>query len=154
MIHDLRAAKSCMAIRTAGESAWAITASCMPLTIRLKPSTNADQKWFKSLCGTGVVDFAAKAAADFVKTFPCSRVGGAGYIPRWKAPFPHVPLIERRRRQSGTGTGAPFVAMVQTARSWGIETTLNSYHSRAYSAFWPSSKSITMKGRPSCSPKS
>jgi 2-dehydro-3-deoxyphosphogluconate aldolase / (4S)-4-hydroxy-2-oxoglutarate aldolase len=34
-----------------------------------------------------------KAGSDFVKVFPCSQVGGAGYIRALKAPLPHVPLI-------------------------------------------------------------
>jgi 2-dehydro-3-deoxyphosphogluconate aldolase/(4S)-4-hydroxy-2-oxoglutarate aldolase len=34
-----------------------------------------------------------KAGADFVKVFPCSAMGGAGYIEALKAPFQHVPLI-------------------------------------------------------------
>jgi 2-dehydro-3-deoxyphosphogluconate aldolase/(4S)-4-hydroxy-2-oxoglutarate aldolase len=34
-----------------------------------------------------------KAGADFVKIFPCSQVGGPGYIKALKAPFPAVPLI-------------------------------------------------------------
>jgi 2-dehydro-3-deoxyphosphogluconate aldolase/(4S)-4-hydroxy-2-oxoglutarate aldolase len=34
-----------------------------------------------------------KAGADFVKVFPCSRLGGASYINSLKSPFPHIPLI-------------------------------------------------------------
>jgi 2-dehydro-3-deoxyphosphogluconate aldolase/(4S)-4-hydroxy-2-oxoglutarate aldolase len=34
-----------------------------------------------------------KAGSDFVKVFPCSRLGGAGYIKALKSPFPHIPLI-------------------------------------------------------------
>lgn len=34
-----------------------------------------------------------KAGPDFVKIFPCSAVGGPGYIRALKAPFPHIPLI-------------------------------------------------------------
>jgi 2-dehydro-3-deoxyphosphogluconate aldolase/(4S)-4-hydroxy-2-oxoglutarate aldolase len=34
-----------------------------------------------------------KAGSDFVKVFPCSRLGGAGYIRALKSPFPHVPMI-------------------------------------------------------------
>lgn len=34
-----------------------------------------------------------KAGSDFVKVFPCSRLGGASYIQALKSPFPHVPLI-------------------------------------------------------------
>ena len=34
-----------------------------------------------------------KAGADFVKVFPCSMLGGAGYIKTLKSPFPNVPLI-------------------------------------------------------------
>ena len=34
-----------------------------------------------------------KAGPDFVKIFPCSALGGPGYIRALKGPFPHVPLI-------------------------------------------------------------
>jgi 2-dehydro-3-deoxyphosphogluconate aldolase / (4S)-4-hydroxy-2-oxoglutarate aldolase len=34
-----------------------------------------------------------KNGADFVKVFPCSQVGGAGYIKALHGPLPHVPLI-------------------------------------------------------------
>jgi 2-dehydro-3-deoxyphosphogluconate aldolase/(4S)-4-hydroxy-2-oxoglutarate aldolase len=34
-----------------------------------------------------------KEGSDFVKVFPCSRLGGAGYIHALKSPFPHIPMI-------------------------------------------------------------
>ena len=34
-----------------------------------------------------------KAGVDFVKVFPCSQLGGAGYIRALRSPFPHIPLI-------------------------------------------------------------
>jgi 2-dehydro-3-deoxyphosphogluconate aldolase / (4S)-4-hydroxy-2-oxoglutarate aldolase len=34
-----------------------------------------------------------KAGADFVKIFPCSMVGGEGYIRTLRRPFPDIPLI-------------------------------------------------------------
>jgi 2-dehydro-3-deoxyphosphogluconate aldolase/(4S)-4-hydroxy-2-oxoglutarate aldolase len=34
-----------------------------------------------------------KAGSDFVKVFPCSQIGGAGYMKALKSPFVHVPLI-------------------------------------------------------------
>ena len=34
-----------------------------------------------------------KSGCDFVKIFPCSRVGGPHYIRALKAPYPHIPLI-------------------------------------------------------------
>ena len=34
-----------------------------------------------------------KAGSDFVKVFPCSRLGGASYIKALKSPFPNIPLI-------------------------------------------------------------
>lgn len=34
-----------------------------------------------------------KAGADLVKVFPCSQVGGAGYIKALHGPLPHIPLI-------------------------------------------------------------
>lgn len=39
------------------------------------------------------VMMASKAGVDFVKIFPCSQLGGPGYIKALKAPFPQVPLI-------------------------------------------------------------
>ncbi len=36
---------------------------------------------------------ARKAGSDFVKVFPCSRLGGASYINALKSPFPHIGLI-------------------------------------------------------------
>lgn len=39
------------------------------------------------------VMMAAKAGADFVKVFPCSAVGGPGYIKALRAPFPHIAMI-------------------------------------------------------------
>jgi 2-dehydro-3-deoxyphosphogluconate aldolase / (4S)-4-hydroxy-2-oxoglutarate aldolase len=39
------------------------------------------------------VIMAWKAGADFVKIFPCSQVGGEGYIRALKGPLPQVPLI-------------------------------------------------------------
>lgn len=34
-----------------------------------------------------------KAGADMVKIFPCSNVGGAGYIKALKGPLPQIPLV-------------------------------------------------------------
>lgn len=34
-----------------------------------------------------------RAGTDFIKVFPCSLVGGAGYIKALKGPFPHVAFI-------------------------------------------------------------
>jgi 2-dehydro-3-deoxyphosphogluconate aldolase / (4S)-4-hydroxy-2-oxoglutarate aldolase len=34
-----------------------------------------------------------EAGADYVKIFPCSAVGGAGYVKALLAPFPHLKLI-------------------------------------------------------------
>jgi 2-dehydro-3-deoxyphosphogluconate aldolase/(4S)-4-hydroxy-2-oxoglutarate aldolase len=39
------------------------------------------------------VILAWKAGADFVKIFPCSQIGGEGYIRALKAPLPQVALI-------------------------------------------------------------
>jgi 2-dehydro-3-deoxyphosphogluconate aldolase/(4S)-4-hydroxy-2-oxoglutarate aldolase len=41
----------------------------------------------------GEVMGAWKAGADLVKVFPCSLMGGAGYIRTLKSPFPDIPLI-------------------------------------------------------------
>ena len=34
-----------------------------------------------------------RAGSDFVKIFPCSAMGGPGYIRALKAPFPQIPMI-------------------------------------------------------------
>ena len=39
------------------------------------------------------VMIARDAGADLIKIFPCSQVGGPGYIKALKAPFPDVPFI-------------------------------------------------------------
>lgn len=39
------------------------------------------------------VMLASKAAADFIKIFPCSQVGGPSYIRALRAPFPHIAFI-------------------------------------------------------------
>ena len=36
---------------------------------------------------------AHRAGADYVKIFPCSAIGGAGYLRSLLAPFPHLKLI-------------------------------------------------------------
>jgi 2-dehydro-3-deoxyphosphogluconate aldolase/(4S)-4-hydroxy-2-oxoglutarate aldolase len=36
---------------------------------------------------------ASKMGADFVKIFPCSAMGGSGYIRALKGPFPQIPMI-------------------------------------------------------------
>jgi 2-dehydro-3-deoxyphosphogluconate aldolase/(4S)-4-hydroxy-2-oxoglutarate aldolase len=39
------------------------------------------------------VSAAWRAGADFVKVFPCARLGGPRYIRALRAPFPQIPLI-------------------------------------------------------------
>jgi 2-dehydro-3-deoxyphosphogluconate aldolase/(4S)-4-hydroxy-2-oxoglutarate aldolase len=39
------------------------------------------------------VMLAIKSKVDFIKVFPCSLLGGPGYIRALKAPFPNAPLI-------------------------------------------------------------
>jgi 2-dehydro-3-deoxyphosphogluconate aldolase/(4S)-4-hydroxy-2-oxoglutarate aldolase len=48
---------------------------------------------FPGACTPTEVQIAWKAGSDFVKVFPCSAMGGAGYIKALKAPFPQIPLI-------------------------------------------------------------
>jgi 2-dehydro-3-deoxyphosphogluconate aldolase / (4S)-4-hydroxy-2-oxoglutarate aldolase len=48
---------------------------------------------FPGACTPTEVETAWKAGSDFVKVFPCSAMGGAGYIRALKAPFPEIPLI-------------------------------------------------------------
>jgi 2-dehydro-3-deoxyphosphogluconate aldolase/(4S)-4-hydroxy-2-oxoglutarate aldolase len=39
------------------------------------------------------VTAAWRAGVDFIKVFPCSQVGGAGYIRALKGPFPNASLV-------------------------------------------------------------
>ena len=82
----------------------------MPLaalsTLPLEPAT-ADQRRTEQLRAvvamagaltatldmTALLERALQAGADFVKIFPCSRVGGAQYIKALKGPFPQIPLV-------------------------------------------------------------
>ena len=45
---------------------------------------------------------AHKAGADFVKIFPCARVGGESYLRALKAPLPNVQLIAAGGVTQGT----------------------------------------------------
>ena len=44
-------------------------------------------------CSPTEVYTAWKAGADFVNVFPCSAMGGSGYIRALKGPFPQIPMI-------------------------------------------------------------
>jgi 2-dehydro-3-deoxyphosphogluconate aldolase/(4S)-4-hydroxy-2-oxoglutarate aldolase len=48
---------------------------------------------FPGACTPTEVLTAWKAGSDFVKIFPCSAMGGSGYIRVLKAPFPQIPMI-------------------------------------------------------------
>ncbi len=48
---------------------------------------------FPGACTPTEIMTAWKAGADFVKVFPCSAMGGAGYIRALRGPFPTIPLI-------------------------------------------------------------
>jgi 2-dehydro-3-deoxyphosphogluconate aldolase/(4S)-4-hydroxy-2-oxoglutarate aldolase len=48
---------------------------------------------FPGACTPTEAVAAWKAGSDFVKIFPCSAMGGAGYIRALKGPFPKMPMI-------------------------------------------------------------
>jgi 2-dehydro-3-deoxyphosphogluconate aldolase/(4S)-4-hydroxy-2-oxoglutarate aldolase len=48
---------------------------------------------FPGACTPTEVLTAWRAGSDFVKIFPCSAMGGPGYIRALKAPFPRIPMI-------------------------------------------------------------
>jgi 2-dehydro-3-deoxyphosphogluconate aldolase/(4S)-4-hydroxy-2-oxoglutarate aldolase len=48
---------------------------------------------FPGACTPTEIITAWKAGADFVKVFPCSAMGGAGYIRALRGPFPAIPFI-------------------------------------------------------------
>jgi 2-dehydro-3-deoxyphosphogluconate aldolase/(4S)-4-hydroxy-2-oxoglutarate aldolase len=48
---------------------------------------------FPGACTPTEITIAWKAGSDFVKVFPCSAMGGPGYIRALRGPFPTVPFI-------------------------------------------------------------
>ena len=48
---------------------------------------------FPGACTPTEIMNAWKAGSDFVKVFPCSAMGGAGYIRTLRGPFPTIPFI-------------------------------------------------------------
>jgi len=48
---------------------------------------------FPGACTPTEVMTAFKTGSDFVKVFPCSAMGGPGYIRALRGPFPHIPFI-------------------------------------------------------------
>jgi 2-dehydro-3-deoxyphosphogluconate aldolase/(4S)-4-hydroxy-2-oxoglutarate aldolase len=48
---------------------------------------------FPGACTPTEILAAFRAGSDFVKIFPCSAMGGAGYIRALKGPFPQIPMI-------------------------------------------------------------
>jgi 2-dehydro-3-deoxyphosphogluconate aldolase/(4S)-4-hydroxy-2-oxoglutarate aldolase len=48
---------------------------------------------FPGACTPTEVLAASKAGSDFVKIFPCSAMGFAGYIRALRGPFPQIPMI-------------------------------------------------------------
>jgi 2-dehydro-3-deoxyphosphogluconate aldolase/(4S)-4-hydroxy-2-oxoglutarate aldolase len=48
---------------------------------------------FPGACTPTEIMTAWKAGSDFVKVFPCSAMGGPGYIRALRGPFPTIPLI-------------------------------------------------------------
>ncbi len=48
---------------------------------------------FPGACTPTEAVTAWRAGSDFVKIFPCSAMGGAGYIRALKGPFPQMPMI-------------------------------------------------------------
>jgi 2-dehydro-3-deoxyphosphogluconate aldolase/(4S)-4-hydroxy-2-oxoglutarate aldolase len=48
---------------------------------------------FPGACTPTEITTAWKAGSDFVKVFPCSAMGGPGYIRSLRGPFPAVPFI-------------------------------------------------------------
>jgi 2-dehydro-3-deoxyphosphogluconate aldolase/(4S)-4-hydroxy-2-oxoglutarate aldolase len=48
---------------------------------------------FPGACTPTEIVTAWKSGSDFVKIFPCSAMGGAGYIRALKGPFPRIPMI-------------------------------------------------------------
>ena len=48
---------------------------------------------FPGACTPTEIHTAWRAGSDFVKVFPCSAMGFAGYIRALKGPFPQIPMI-------------------------------------------------------------
>ncbi len=65
-----------------------------------------------------------EAGSDFVKVFPCSSVGGAGYIKALKAPLPQIPLVPTGG--VNLNTAADFIRNGSAALGIGGELVLTS----------------------------
>src|SRR5271168_783002 len=84
-----------------------------------------------------------KAGADFVKVFPCSQVGGAGYIKALRGPFPHVPLVPTGG--VNLNTAAEFIRAGSAALGLGGELVLKeSLRSRQPEAIIETARKLRM----------
>jgi 2-dehydro-3-deoxyphosphogluconate aldolase/(4S)-4-hydroxy-2-oxoglutarate aldolase len=87
-ITDTETARRCL-----GAGAMFLTSPGLDLqVVRLCP-LNHNVVVFPGALTPSEIMAAWKAGSDFVKVFPCSRLGGASYIHALKSPFPHIPLI-------------------------------------------------------------
>ncbi|MGH9694107.1 MAG: bifunctional 4-hydroxy-2-oxoglutarate aldolase/2-dehydro-3-deoxy-phosphogluconate aldolase [Bryobacteraceae bacterium] len=84
---DIEAARRCL-----GAGAMFLTSTGLDLEM-VDFAVKQEVVVFPGVLTPTEVIMASKAGADFVKIFPCSQLGGPGYIKALKAPFPQVPLI-------------------------------------------------------------
>jgi 2-dehydro-3-deoxyphosphogluconate aldolase/(4S)-4-hydroxy-2-oxoglutarate aldolase len=86
-VQDLEAARRCV-----DAGARFITTTGLDLEI-VEFALKKNVVVFPGACTPTEIFTAWKAGSDFVKVFPCSAMGGAGYIRSLRAPFPDIPLI-------------------------------------------------------------
>jgi 2-dehydro-3-deoxyphosphogluconate aldolase/(4S)-4-hydroxy-2-oxoglutarate aldolase len=86
-ITDTETARRCL-----GAGAMFLTSPGLDLQV-VNFALNHDVVVFPGALTPSEIMAAWKAGADFVKVFPCSRLGGASYINALKSPFPHIPMI-------------------------------------------------------------
>lgn len=84
---DIEAARRCL-----GAGAMFLTSTGLDLEM-VDFAVKQEVVVFPGVLTPTEVMMASKAGVDFVKIFPCSQLGGPGYIKALKAPFPQVPLI-------------------------------------------------------------
>ena len=86
-VHDLETARHCL-----DAGAQFMTSTGLDLTI-LEFALKAEILMFPGVLTPTEILAAHNTGCDLVKIFPCSQVGGPGYIRALKAPFPRVRFI-------------------------------------------------------------
>jgi len=105
-LHDVETAKRCL---DAGASF--LTTPGLDLEI-VEFARKKGVLYFPGVLTPTEVMTAWKAGCDLVKVFPCSQVGGAGYVKALQAPFPEVRFIASGGVNQNTATEFALAGVV------------------------------------------